>query len=75
MSKQNAYIWRDNIDKDNFHVGEKGLGDHYYLWFTIFTDGIHDMFGGEMVAKLNKISNEYGPDAPIPIELTMRIKD
>ena len=75
MSEQNAYIWRDTTDKDNFHIGEKQSNGRYYLWFTIFTDGIHDIFGGETVAELNKICDEYDLGTPIPIELTMRIKE
>lgn len=75
MSEQNAYIWRDTTDKNNFHIGEKQSNGCYYLWFTIFTDGINDLFGGETVTELNKISEESVPGTPIPIELTIKIKE
>jgi len=42
-----CYIWRDQYDKDNFHVGTKSSYGRFNCWFTIFCDAISDCFGQE----------------------------
>lgn len=49
-------IWRDKIDKDAYHVG---VGETW--WFTVYEDGLLEIFGEIIYHKATKSSFADGP--------------
>lgn len=79
MWQKDAYIWRDRNDESTFLIAVKlnpltqqPPRDRYCVWFSICSDGISELFGKE---KLDEISGDYRDGIPIPIELTIKIKE
>lgn len=45
MGKDQAYVWRDANDKNTYHFGIHQGDDRYLIWFSVFVDGMTEMFG------------------------------
>jgi hypothetical protein len=51
---QNLIMWRDINDSNYYHFGVKDPYNKPCLWFSMFIDGIFDMFGKEFSDKIDK---------------------
>ena len=62
-----AWIWKDQFDKDNFHLGTYSEKYGFSIWLTIFIDAIGDLFGNET----RDWANSLEPGRPAEIDLQM----
>ena len=62
-----AWIWKDHLDKDNFHVGVHTEKWGFSIWLTIHIDGIGDIFDNET----REWAKSLEPGRPVEVDLTM----
>ena len=68
-----VYAWRDLNDKNNYNFGTKYESTTgklcYCLWFTVFIDGLYEVFGKDFSDECKKIGTE-----PIKVKFDAFIK-
>jgi len=46
--------WKDSNDKTMYHFGVKDPFEKPCMWFSLFEDGVYDMFGKELCDKMRE---------------------
>ena len=69
--RQDVYVWRDGMDKNQFWFGTKNKSprQEYSGWAAIFCDGFADMFGADAWEQLKDLK----PQEPVRVRLTIEV--
>lgn len=47
--KHEVLIWQDSKDPDRYHVGCRYLAGNIQLWFSVYCDGLEEVFGRDIL--------------------------